>query len=373
MNAEQLHAIAVAVKADLEAADSVSAVRQLSEALRNAVNDPAEPSYQQQVSDVFQELEERLPDSDSNDFAPTWVDVIAELEIDHLLGRALLDRIRDEITQNQVTVSIAAERIGELSEELGELESGLDYLISGLEYFDIETEDVAPGRAEVGVIIPRAAVDNELGKLGSELSEIERIIGPFMELATGSRQPISVSSVASSEFGLFVEMMPETAALIAVATDRVITAYKRILEVRKLRQEMADQGVTDDQLDGVDDFANNHMATAVDDAVEVTIRHREGRAVDLQGYRENELRVGLRWSLNAIANRIDRGYNIDVRAGVPAEDDSEDASANADTNTSLQIIRETSANLQFISRVGRPILELPEGDAGEDREQAESP
>ncbi|MCW3047585.1 MAG: hypothetical protein JWO74_1869 [Solirubrobacterales bacterium] len=47
--------------------------------------------------------------------------------------------------------------------------------------------------------------------------------------------------------------------------------------------------------------------------------------------RANELRKELGDSLNALANRIDRGYSVEVRAGeLPEADDAEEPSADED-------------------------------------------
>ena len=357
MNVEQFHAIALAIKSDLDATTSVPMMREFRDALRNSVNDPANPTYEQQVSDVFQRLGDTLPHAPSNSFPPIWIDVVSDLNIQHLLGNSLRDTIHTVMTQNQVTPSIAADRIQELTGELEELENGIAQTLEGLAYFEFGAQEVEAGAAEVSVTIPRDAVDGQLSKLGEEFSELEKLVLPFVELATGSRRPVTVSTIASSDFGVFVDLAPEAASSLALAIAGVIAGYKNLLEIRRLRQEMSDQGVGDAELKGVDDHANNHMSQVVEDVIEITIRNELPR---VDGPRTNELRTELKLSLNAFANRIDRGYNIDVRAGEidPAE---EEDSENGNTTTiALRTIAETSPNLRFINRTGQPILELPE-------------
>jgi hypothetical protein len=72
-------------------------------------------------------------------------------------------------------------------------------------------------------------------------------------------------------------------------------------------------GLTDEQLAGVTEAANTRMKEAVDQTVEVLI----SQTGVPEGGRKNELRIELRGALSAIANRIDIGYNIDVRANEP--------------------------------------------------------
>ena len=68
--------------------------------------------------------------------------------------------------------------------------------------------------------------------------------------------------------------------------------------------------------------------------------------------------------MNQIANRIDKGFHIELRAeplpeGERYKDQKEQAAANV-AATSIEKIRSASANIHFIDRSGAQILELPE-------------
>lgn len=111
------------------------------------------------------------------------------------------------------------------------------------------------------------------------------------------------------------------AAAIAIGVERIIAAYEQLLEIRKLRTDLEEKGGGGDGLAGVEDHANEVMEEAITGAVEALVS-RFSASTD-QG-RTNELRIELTTTLNAVANRIDRGYNIEVRAGPikePAEAD----------------------------------------------------
>jgi len=293
----------------------------------------------------------------SNQFPPSWIQVLEELNIEDVLGRELLQRVEAVFGRNQLTPAVAAEAIDELASEVEEVQGGLTDLLGGLGYFVIGAEELPPGEAEVGVLIPRVAVKNELSELGGELVELDAILGPFLELGTGTRPPIKIASVASSDFGVFVEMVPQAAALVALAVERVIHGYKTVLEIRALRAGLAEQHVPDEALAGIEAHANSVMGDSITSVIEELL---EESAVGDEG-RKNELRTELRKSLNKLANRIDQGYNIDVRAGdVPAEAQGDDDGV----TSAVSSIRNASPNLKFINRSGLPILSLSEGDQG---------
>lgn len=175
-------------------------------------------------------------------------------------------------------------------------------------YFKISAEELEPGAAEVGVMIPRSAVKDELPALGEEFEKLQEILNPFLELTEGSRPPLKVRTISSSDFAVYVAMWAGTAYAVAQAMDKILGLYKTILEIRRLHKELSDQGVSDEALAPIEAEANTRMATETeriaDEMVDAAVISNAGRA--------NELKIELRLSLNALANRIDHGYNVDV-------------------------------------------------------------
>src|SRR5207244_5321937 len=85
---------------------------------------------------------------------------------------------------------------------------------------------------------------------------------------------------------------------------------KALLEIRKSQAELRRQGVPQERLQGIEEYANSFMETGMDQLVGRIV---ETYCVTADEKRRNELSNGLRISLNKIANRIDRGYNIEIR------------------------------------------------------------
>ena len=76
--------------------------------------------------------------------------------------------------------------------------------------------------------------------------------------------------------------------------------------------------------------------------------------------RKNELTNAVRISLNKVANRIDQGFNIEVRvAPTPKSEDEE--KENKELQKAIAAIQAATANMQFMKLEGQPILRLPEG------------
>ena len=147
------------------------------------------------------------------------------------------------------------------------------------------------------------------------------------------------------------------AACLAVAIERVVALYKQLLEIRKLRLEIKKQGVPDDQTTGIENYANQLMETGIEKiAVEVVNEHHKK---DDKG-RKNELTNAVRISLRKVANRIDHGFNLEVRVE-PIVKEKDEGKENPEIQRAIAAIQSATANMQFMKLEGQPILRLPEG------------
>ncbi|MCP3879976.1 MAG: hypothetical protein GY701_16525, partial [Sulfitobacter sp.] len=238
MNVERLHAVARRLADDLSQNRLPELIGQLHTALSNAVNAPQDANQQNQVSSLRSQVESALDASSVDDFSPLEVQVLEELGITHLVGHELRQTVERAFVGNQITLATARDEIGEFVEPLSELQAQLTSLLDSLTWFDIGAEELASGQFEVDILIPREAVRNELGRLGDEFREIEDLLLPFVELATGSRPPIEVRTIASSDFTVFLMALPAAAACVAKAVEKILDVYKRIMDIRLVKAQI---------------------------------------------------------------------------------------------------------------------------------------
>lgn len=155
---------------------------------------------------------------------------------------------------------------------------------------------------------------------------------------------------------------------VARAVNEILGVYKNILDIREARQRLKDSGVPDEALAGVDGHANEAMAERNEQLAQELVEELPLSSSVDEG-RKNELTIELRLSLNALANRLDKGYEIDVRAPEPpaAPDDGDDAD-DGDARSPGELvdldyqrqIREISPRLRSERPMGASILSLPE-------------
>ncbi|MEM7803282.1 MAG: hypothetical protein AAF545_00015 [Pseudomonadota bacterium] len=369
MNAERLHAILKVIRSEIASTNSVGILGQLVAALQNQVSQPQQPNHQQEVAKHLENLRERLRKVPSNSFSPGWRLIVQEIGGIDNLGDTLISRLDEVFARNQITTSVALEEIRAIHESHERFFDAASEGLSSLQHFEIGSEELEAGEAEVGVLIPRAAVDNSLAGLGKELDELDGLLRVFSEIVSQQRPTLQIRTISSSEFQIFLESVTPIAACVAFAIERVVALYEKLLNIRRLRQELQDEDVPDDMLAGVQDHANGLMTKGIEGLVEEVLSqfhtgNDEGRV--------NELKIELRMTLKRIANRIDRGYNIEVRAEPTAEEPNEDE-ANKDPEAEKrraqeQIIRDASVTLRYRKLHGEPILSLPEQEPDDGEE-----
>jgi hypothetical protein len=362
MNAERLHSLAVELAGDASEVGSLSLLQRLRDHLRTLVSQPQDPTAQQQVSALLSELISSLRGSRVNEFPPVWRDDLEELGLMAYLGDELADRVEQLFARNQITPSLALEEIEEITGRMEEIHASVSALTSAFGVLGIQAEGLEPGEAEVGVLIPRAAVHNSLRGLGDELTQLQKILNPFSELAIGSRPAFPLRTIASTDFNVFLDSPLAVAAAIAVGVERVAAFYKQLLEIRLLRQQLVEQQVPEAALTGVDEHAGDLMSQTIGEVV-TELMSQYGQ--DRDAARGNELQVELTWSLKNIAKRLDLGYHVTVRAEWPEVEEGEEGAEpeQSEDDVYLEQIQDAAPGLQSFDRSGEPILrELDPGD-----------
>lgn len=345
----------------------MSLIQQATQSLQNQINQPQQPSHQQQLSNHLTKLYNSLDASPVDGFSPAWRDALEELGVADQFGSRLQESVRDIFEKNQITPQTALQELQEIQKDLSNTESNLSGLVNGLEYFDVGEDVLTRNKCEVGVIVPRAYVDDNLRKFGSELIELEKLLLVFSELATGHREPTSIRQISSSELSVFLDYIPEIGACIAIAVERIVALYKQLLEIKKLKQDLITQHVPEEKLSGIDEYASSIVSPKLD---ELANELMEKYGDHLDPARKNEVSIEVRHSLSKLANRIDRGFSIELRVAPPDKNknNNEVQNENEGRSAAIQQIMKSAANIQHLGQNGEPVLFLPENDPPQDKQ-----
>jgi hypothetical protein len=356
MNAERLHAICCVLKKEMDSQGTVSLLQQLTSLLDQVTN---QPQMNQKLGQTLTQIYDKLKGAQSDSFSPAWRQVLEEIGGNDLLGNNLANQLREIMERNKITLSIARDEVKNISTSIQAFKTAVDNVISGLKGLQIGAEELEPGECELGVLIPREAVHSNIVEFGEELKELDFILGTFSEVASGKRQKFDIKTISSSDLMVFLAALPPVAACIAHAAEKIINIYKSLLEIKKLKGDLEKQGLAEAEMKGIIEHAASKMNKGIDKlTAEVVKEYYKGK----DRGRKNELKNAVRIALGKLANRIDQGFNIEIRAEPPKEKelDEEEQQERDENAKHLQVVIEAQKTLSFIKLEGSRLLQLPE-------------
>jgi hypothetical protein len=354
MNAERLHAIAEVLKQELAERRTVSALQSLVNALQQIVQQNNQSTQQNLVS-TREAFYKAVTNTPSDFFTPAWRQILVEMDGDDLFGTNLKQWTEHTLAENQMTPGVAQQKLAQILNRLQQFSGALDQLVAAFKYFKIGSEELAPGEGEIALLIPREAVHEKLEEFTEELDDMKFILNTFSELATGHKDDLKIRTLSSSGLMLFLAASPGFAAMVAKAIDFVVTQYKKILEIKKLQAELDRLELPEEISEKTKEHANTLMEKSIETfTVQIVQEYHSGK----DGERKNELTNAVKISLNKIANKIDQGFNFEVRIELPKT--LPKGEEGEKLNKAVQTIEAAADNMHYIRLEGPPILALPE-------------
>lgn len=354
MNSERLHAIVLQLNQEMTRTDTVVKVQELIDALTQVINHP-NPLHHQELSLNLLAICNALNNTASDEFSPVWRQITQEIGGEVFFGTTLKSKIEAIFARNQITPVLALTELQQLHEQLQRFSTALDHCSAAFGHFKIGDEKLAPGECEIGILIPRAAVRNKLIDFANELKELGSILNTFAEVATGSKDDLAIRTISSTDLLVHLQASAPLATFLAACIARVVDLYKNLIEIRKLHQEIRRQGVPDQNMSGIENYANEIMEKGIAKIAAEMVQEyytKEDKS------RKNELTKSVRISLQKIANRIDNGFNIEVRVAPAAKPDEREN--NKILQKAIETIQAATPNMRFLKLEGNPILRLPE-------------
>ena len=123
---------------------------------------------------------------------------------------------------------MALKELQQLSQRLNAFQQALDQILAAFKQFKIGNEKLEPGECEIGMLIPRDAVGNNLNGFAQELKELIFVLNTFSEVATGTPDELSIKTISSSDLTVYLNAQAPFAACLAVAIERIVALYKQL-------------------------------------------------------------------------------------------------------------------------------------------------
>jgi hypothetical protein len=304
-------------------------------------------------------------------FDPIVADEIAGIGAAPYFTVDMIDQIGMWVNQNTLTPTLAHKELGDYVARRQEYLATLNQMKANLDRLNVKPSALEPGSAEIGFLIPRAIFEDDLEGLARELGVIRRIVRPFSELATGAVEPVRVREISTTDPLIFLLLNPLTIAMVAGAVTWTLDTLKRVMEIRKLRQDMnKTKAFTDEE---IEKFVGPKVKALVDKAI-------EEKGVQLlapvpDSPRKHEQRTDLHNALELLLDRVDRGMRVELRLSPPVASDGEQ-SAEAKTQAMIFAeLKQISQQLTFLPPNPEPLrrLSAPADGVAAEEERGEPP
>ena len=379
MNLERFHNILETGWNDINDSEMIVHFGKLVNNLLQLTGEPADADHQKNVVQSRSALLEILKASPSNDYPPSWKNILQGYGLSYYLAENILAAVNKAFEGNDITPQAVYEALQSVQSELVEFHEVTSRILLGFKKLDVETEYLEEGDVEIAYTVPRELYEGSPSKLGKEFREIELLLKPFAEMAIGHAQEFKVRSISSSDFmivlgvaGVSILGAAKVVRLIAAAVLDIIVAYKNVVEIRLMKSKLGNIVGASDQRDA----ATAALEALVQAKIDTGMAEAAGRlfekfnAIEDEG-RANEIRNHVELNMKKIAARIDHGFEIETRMGeLPepklegelgeGEGDGVEGQEIERLREALETISAAHREQLTFEREGEPILSLPD-------------
>lgn len=324
-------------------------------ALSNLVSQPSQPSHQSEFATALEKLRTLMNDVREG-FQPAQIKLLEEIGAAQYFTDDLATEISGWVTENVATPAVAQEKLTTLLSERETYLTEIRQLRENLVKVGIEVNGLEAGQAEIGFLLPRELFDNHLEHLLKELDVVKRIIRTFSEAATGSVEPIEVRQISTSDPLFFFGLAPETIALIGVSVTWALNTWKQAEEIRKIRAETEKIAAFKD--DPIEKLFEDKIKAQIEQAV--TAQTAEiMKEVKGDRERKNEQKNQIKWALESIISRVERGMIVEIRLLPPPIPKAAEGEEPPQPPPVFGDLSRIVSQLVFPKMEGTPILRIP--------------
>jgi len=357
MNTERLHSL---IRLLIEANDKhnfINLLQNVETAYTQAVQSP-NPENAQAFDYALNALRETALEFPVGSLSPSRRKLLEAIGGSVYYGENLARQI-DDIIDSADTPSNAITEIQELSSKMNEFFPTVKALDDSLNKLGVGVEDIPKDSAEIEVLIPESMVEGHLKGLVKETQYLDAVFSDIREVVTGKRTSLDIRSLGSGSLELYLTVDLVTGAVVLTFVTAVVQLINSILQTRQDRESLKQQDAPKQIIKEIITWEDKRINDQIDKLRNKLLEQYKGE----EG-RKNELRNALSKSLNRLADRIDRGMDIDVTtAATVDEKEGEEAAGEVRQieaeRRSIESIQKDANIIRQIERNREPVLQLP--------------
>lgn len=354
MNASRLREILELLKESESRYQIQNLLSEVNGHLNSIVSAPQEPEHQKNFAATLERLRQSMGDMVAT-FEPAQIELIVEIGAGKYFSSDIPGDIAQSVQDNPITPAVSRDYIAQLLTDRATYLSEINQLLDNLNKIGIAVSDLEEGTAEIGFLIPRELFQDQFDQFIKQLGVINKIIREFSETATGSAQKIKVREISSSDPLLFFGLDPITIAMIGGAITWALDAWKRVAEIRDIR-EKASKIPTFKEADLK--FFDDKIKTTIAAEIGTKAKELQRLAKDEDSRTTEERLTHITWALETLLALVERGLKVEIRSLPPPPPEGAD-DPEAAIPPVFKELNETIPQLVFPKVGGRPVLDLP--------------
>jgi hypothetical protein len=371
MNIERFNSIMYDIANDEQELKLSSLLKTLQNTFSQNINQPNEATSNA-FKNARQVLWEALAKCRSNKFPPSQKAFIDYIDATKFLGAGLKTELERIIADNASTPGQAVVEVQKHVTDTLEFVYRVTTVNKTLVDLKIEYDFTAKDEYEIGILFPTTLFNNNLEGLQKELCKLNQYMKVFGEIAADDTSSPTIRSITNGSADFFLNTVPAVAAFLALAIDKIVGLYLRILQIRKLRQDMKNTKVPEKLLKPIED----HEKVLISEEIEKIAKDlfKEYRKKPNKN-RDPELQIHLTNALVYLIKRLDQGVDFEINPPTEFEEPKEDASEKDKKDYEKKVaeakeLSDRSAKIKELPTRDKPALYLPEPDYEEETKES---
>lgn len=318
-------------------------------------NEPQNQNHQADFVAKLRELRSKLT-AEGDRLTTGQREFLEEIGVLDLFTADLAGKIQEQIRDNGIAPSVVKAFIEQAVSNREKVLSNFETLAKSLEEIGVEKDVLQPNEAELGFILPRALFHNHLRELAKEIDYIDKLVRAFFEVVdSDNHSDPELVQLSTSDPLITIA----TCYAVAVALGKTVTwlleSYKTTLEIKRMRNEAQAAGMKKEVIVAYEEKAEDIIKAAIEARVQQLIALYNGpkeRAKELENY--------LRWGMESLVWRLERGFRVEVRYLPPPKKEEAEAVDGEEPKQEFgKELGEIQAALSYPELKGDPILSLP--------------
>lgn len=312
MNVKQLNQLASRIALYEKRTEAQSKLQNVASSFSNLSSNPGNDSYQQSVSAAMQELTKAMATFEAL-LTPRDKQLLNTISPELFFSSDLVVEIQAKVSENAATPSVITSYVQQLVDRRAQWQEHLSELKASLDAFGVGYEQPEFPSSEVGFLIPRDIFKNNYAQFIKESEVVKFIVDSASLVATGSAQEIKLSELATSDPYIVLGLDFRVVAAIGAFVTWSLSTWKQVLEVRELRNKAK-------QIPAAAEFADQ-LEGKINELIDFRVKEEVSRLMQENSRKGADLEARLARALHMLLERVERGYQVDLKLPPPVKDD----------------------------------------------------